>query len=185
MEPTTTSSYQTTPQTQPSLWSVGVKGGLYTGLVLIIFTLISYVAGLNTDPWFGNLFQLFSFVIGIYLTHKAFKEQGDGFMSYGQGLGLGAIVGLISSVLTAIFAIIYVNLIDDTIISSQLDEMRFQFEEQGLSDEQIDQAISMTEMMMGPIGMFFSIVFMSVLYAFILSLIVSAFTKRTDPTVEY
>lgn len=185
METTTTSSYQTTPQTQPSIWSVGLKGGLYTGLVLVIFTLISYVLSLNTDPWFTNLYQLFSFVIGIYLTHKAFKEQGNGYMGYGQGLGLGTIVGLISSLFTAIFAIIYVNLIDDTIITSQLDDLRYQFEEQGMSDAQIDQAMSMTEMMMGPVGMFFSIVFMSVLYAFILSLIVSAFTKRTDPTVEY
>lgn len=185
METTTTSSYETTPQTQPSVWSVGMKGGLYTGLVLVIFSLVTYLLDLGQNQALSTIFILVSFIIGIYLTHKAFKEQGNGYMSYGQGLGLGVVLGLISGALGAIFSIIYLNLIDDTMLQRQMDQARYQLEEQGMSDAQIDQAMSVSEMMTSPIAMFFITILTYLFFSFIIALIVSAFTKKTDPTVEY
>lgn len=185
MEPTTTSSYQTTPQTQPSVWSVGMKGGLYTGLVLVIFSLLTYLLDLTQTPGLSTIFLFVSFVVGVYLTHKAFKEQGNGFMSYGQGVGLGGVLGLISGALGALFSIVYLNLIDDTLLERQMDQARYQLEEQGMTDAQIDQAMSISQMMTSPIAMFFITILTYLFFAFIISLIVSAFTKKTDPTVEY
>lgn len=185
METTTTSTYETTPQTQPSAWSIGLKGGLYTGLVLVIFSLLGYILDWQSDPWYTNLTLVLSLIIGIYLTHKAFKEQGNGLMSYGQGLGIGTVVGLISGMLSAIFSIIYISFVDNSFVTNTLEKLRYQYEEQGLSDAQIEQALSWTEMVMSPVGMFISAVIGCIIYCFFFSLIISAFTKENDPSVEF
>jgi hypothetical protein len=54
-----------------------------------------------------------------------------------------------------------------------------------MSDQQIDQAMSYSEMFTSPIGIFLMTIVAYIFYGFIISLIVSAFTKNTDPTVEY
>lgn len=186
MEPTTTNtSYETTPQTQPGIWAVGAKGGLYTGLVLIIFALIGFLTGLQSNTAYTYIYPFLSFIIGIYLTHKAFKDQGDGYMSYGQGLGLGTVLGLVSGLLSGIFSVVYLTIIDDSLIKSQLDQARFQLEEQGMSDAEVDQFMSYSEMVASPLGIFLMSILSYIIYAFIISLIVSAFTKNTDPTLEY
>lgn len=182
---TTSSSYQTTHQVQPSIWAVGVKGGIYTGLVLIIFSLIIFLGGFFGDSTFSTISLLLSYTIGIYLTHKAFKDQGNGFMTYGQGLGLGAIVGLVSATLNAVFSFIYLTFIDDTLLSRQIEAVRIQLEERGMSDAEIDQAMQFSEMFMSPVGLLLIGILSGLFYGFIVALIVSAFTKNTDPTVEY
>ena len=182
---TTSSQYGIGPQPQAGVWPVGAKGGLYTGLILVIFSLLSYLFEMSRDSLAGSIFTIISFCIGIYLTHQAFKDQGNGFMSYGQGLGLGAVVGMVSGFLNAIFIVIYVSFIDNTIISQQMDQVRIGLENKGLSDAEIDQGMYFAEMMASPIVLFFSVIIGSILYAFVIALIISAFTKKTDPDFEY
>ena len=182
---TTTTSYETTPQIQPSVWAVGTKGGIYTGLVLIIISLIIFIGGWFGDSIAGNISSFISYVVGIYLTHKAFKEQGNGYMTYGQGLGLGSIVGLVAGALNAAFSAIYLTFIDDTLLQNQLEQGRIQLEERGMSDSEIEQALEMSEMFMSPVALFFFGLLGGLFFGFIVALIVSAFTKNTDPTIEY
>ncbi|WP_051049887.1 DUF4199 domain-containing protein [Nafulsella turpanensis] len=182
---TTTSTYETAPQTQPGVWSVGMKGGLYTGLVFIVFSLITFLAELQQDSGLSTIFMVISFIVGIYLTHKAFKDQGNGFMSYGQGLGLGVVLGLVSGIIGSLFSVIYMTFIDETIIARQMEIARIQLEEQGMSDAQIEQAMEISEMMMSPVALFFIGILTYIVVSFIVSLIVSAFTKNTDPSVEF
>ncbi len=182
---TTTSSYQATPHTQPSTWSVGVKGGIYTGLIFVIFTLLMYITELEALQKANTIFTLISLIIGIWLTHKAFKEQGNGFMSYAQGLGLGTILGLISGALNGFVALLYLSFIDTAFMERQAEKVIIQLEEQGMSDAQIDQTMQFMEYTMNPFAIFFMSMFLSMFFAFLVSLIVSAFTKNTDPSLEY
>lgn len=186
METTTSSSsYASGPKIQAGVWPVGAKGGLYTGLILVIFSLVSFFLEVSRDSLGGTIFTVISYCIGIYLTHKAFKAQGNGFMSYGQGLGLGTVVGMVSGFLNAIFVVIYLSFIDSNVISRQMDQMRIQLENKGLSDAEIDQGMYFAEMMASPIVLFFSVIVGSIFYAFIIALIISAITKKTDPDLEY
>ncbi len=170
---------------QPNIWAVGAKGGLYTGLILIIFSKIQFLFEISGDNLASSIFNVISFVIGIALTHKAFRDQGNGYMSYSQGLGLGTIVGLVSGTMNALFLVVYISLVDDTMISSQLAKARIEFENQGLTDAQVDQAMYYSEMMVSPPALFFLAVIGSIFYAFLLSLLISAFTKNTDPELEF
>lgn len=182
---TTTSSYQTTPHTQPSTWSVGVKGGIYTGLIFVIYSLLTFITEWEGFQEANTLFSLISLIIGIWLTHKAFKDQGNGYMSYAQGLGLGTILGLVAGAINGLVSLLYLSFIDTAYMERQTEKVIIQLEEQGLSDTQIDQTMQFMEYTMNPVSVFFMSILLSVIFAFLVSLIVSAFTKNSDPTLEY
>jgi hypothetical protein len=182
---TTTSSYQTTPQTQPSTWSVGVKGGIYTGLIFVIYSLLTFITEWEGFQEANTLFSLISLIIGIWLTHKAFKDQGNGYMSYAQGLGLGTILGLVAGAINGLVSLLYLSFIDTAYMERQTEKVIIQLEEQGLSDAQIDQTMQFMEYTMNPVSVFFMSILLSVIFAFLVSLIVSAFTKNSGPTLEY
>ena len=185
METTSTSTYQTTPQTQPSVWSMGVKGGIYTGLVFIIYTLLTYITEWEGFTSANTLFSLISLVIGIYLTHKAFKDQGNGFMGYGQGLGLGTVLGLIAGLLNGLVSALYISFIDTGYLERQVEKVMIGLEEQGMTDAQIDQTMQIMEYTMNPLAIFFMSIIVTAIFAFLVALVVSAFTKNTDPSTEY
>jgi len=170
--------------TSISVSKAGLNAGLIFGLILVLFSIIIYVTDLViTQTWISFL----SYVIiigGIIYGHNQFKKKGDGFMSYGQGLGIGTITSLIAGTLSSIFVLIYTKYIDTGFQSRQIEEQRRTFEENGLSDEQIDAALGMTEAFDNPILILVIGILGTVLIGFILSLIISAITKKTDPTLD-
>lgn len=176
-----------TNASQPSVWSIGAKGGLYTGLVLIILGLIVNILELQSlrEGWGSFLYSTISLGIGIFLTHKAYKEQGNGLMSYGQGLGIGTVLGIVAGVLSAIFSVVYLTYIDPELMDSIMDMQRIKMEEQGMSDAEIDQAMDMASNFQSPGMLFLFATLGTIFYAFLVSLIVSIFTKRNDPAMEY
>ncbi len=162
---------------------VSLKWGLYIGLVLIVWSLIIQMAGLVGNQPLSYVIYLF-IIAGIVLAHKEFKNEGDGFMSYSQGLGIGTLLSLVSGAISVVFSFIYVKFIDDSMLTIVKDLQVEKLEEQGLSDAQIDQAMSITEKFMVPEVMFPMALVAMVFFGFILSLIVSAFTKNVNPQAE-
>ncbi len=98
----------TTPVTTTS---VGIRYGLLTGLVSIIFSFLqlSFIEDPETPLRWLSLLIL---VGGIWLAHKQFKQLRGGFMAYGEGLGIGTIVAAVSGVLGGVFSYIYLTFID-------------------------------------------------------------------------
>jgi hypothetical protein len=131
----------------------------------------------------GNINYVF-LIVGIVLAHKAFKEGGDGYLSMGQGLGIGTLISLIGGALSGVFSYIYIKFIDDSMLTKIADMQIEKMEEQGLDDAQIEQAMKITGKLMSAEMMpVWSIVGM-LFFGFILSLIVSLFTKKANPTLE-
>jgi hypothetical protein len=161
----------------------GLKYGLITGLILVIYNLALYMTGLFTNDKMGWI--VYIILIGmVYLAHKAFKDSGDGFMSLGQGLGLGMLVLIVGGAISSVFSYIYMKFVDNTLIQQIVDATRMKMEEKGLDDEQIDQAMSMTEKMMTPEMMILFGMLGLIIIGFILVLIVSLFTKKNNPQAE-
>ncbi len=162
---------------------IGLRYGIIAGLVLIIYSLILQLLGMATNKALGYITYVFLIVI-VVLAHKAYKENGDGYMTLGQGLGIGMLISLISGVFSGIFSYIYLKFIDDSMIAQMMDMQIEAMEKQGLDDKTIEQAMEMTEKFMTPeliplfavIGMLF--------FGFIISLIVSLFTKKANPSLE-
>ncbi len=162
---------------------VAVKWGLIMGIISIVLFLAIYFGGLLGASWPGWISAVVMAGI-IYMAHKEFKELGDGYMSYGKGLGIGTLTSVISSAVSSIFTYVYVKFINSDYTTELLDITRYKMEDEGQSDEQIDMAMGIVEKFMTPEAMLGMGLFMGVLFGFIISLIVSAITKNNDPSLE-
>jgi len=163
-----------------SVGKIAMKWGLIAGVLFIALGMIYEFAGLSGESWVGwtNLIPL---AVLIFLAHKAFKDSGNGFMSYGQGLGTGTLLSLISSIVSGIFTYIYLSFVDDSMIKQIMDKTYQQWEEQGMSDAQIEQAEKFVTIMISPSGLVITGILFSVFFGFLISLIVSAITKNSEP----
>ncbi|RNI30330.1 DUF4199 domain-containing protein [Rufibacter immobilis] len=163
--------------------SVGVRYGIITGFISIIFSLILYVTGLHTNKAVTYIGMIIP-IAGIVLAYNYFKKENNGYMSYGQGLGIGTLLATVSGVLSSIFAYIYLKFIDPNIIEQIRNSSIEEMERNGMSDEQIEAATSMTEKFTTPEMMFIFGLIGAVFLGFIFSLIIAAIMKRNRPEFE-
>ncbi len=165
----------------PSL--IMLKWGAIGGLLSFIFTLITKFTGLEDDfsetlGWVSTIFTLIINVTILVLALREVREENDGFMSYSQGLGSSTLLGAIWGVVAGGFNYIYLQFIDQGVVQKQLDLARERLEDQGLTESQIEDAEKITKMMMGPGVQFVMVVLVTILFMFILGLIVSGVLKR-------
>ena len=167
-----------------TIGKVALKYGLILGLLSIVYFLVLSFAGVlgKTQVW-SYLGIIFTIAV-IYLAHKAFKEEGDGFMSYSQGLGIGTLICLYSSILSSIFTFVYISYVDDTMIQNIREKSIADLEARGMSPAQIDQTMGFSETFMSPGIMLIMGIVGGVLIGFIVSLIVSAITKNANPQMS-
>lgn len=165
----------------PSTARIALKYGVLIGLALIIYYLISQLAGLATSlsaGVIGFIIMVAMLTVGIIYAIREFKSQNEGFVSYGQGLGLGALSAAVAGLINGIFTYIYLSFIDDSAIKQQMDMQRTMLEERGMSDAEIDQAMASAATFTGPgMALAGSIILMLIL-GFILSLIIAAVMKK-------
>lgn len=167
MEPTTTT---------PSTAKIALKYGAITGLTLIVYQIILYMTQLDTV----TALSLLTFVIpivGIVLAIKEFREQNGNQLRYGQGLGVGSLVGAVTGILVAFFETIYLYYIDTSVLKRRIDYMVEKLERSNVSGEMIDKIVEGANQT-GPGQTFISNVFSYLIFGFIVSLIVAAVMKR-------
>jgi len=164
---------------------IAIKYGIIIGLVLIVYGMILQFLNLDMKimQTLGYVKYVF-LIVGIFLAHKAYKEGGDGYMSIGQGLGIGTLFGLIGGAISGVFSYVYIKFIDDSMLTKIMDFQIEKMEEKEFDDEQIEQAMNITGKLMSaelvPVWAILELVFMS----FIISLVISLFTKKANPTLE-
>ncbi len=164
---------------------IAIRYGVIIGLVFIVMGMIFQFLNLDMETYqiVGNINYAF-LAIGIVLAHKAFKEAGDGFMSLGQGLGIGTLISLIGGAMSGIFTYIYLKFIDDSMLEKIRDMQIEKMEEQGLDDDAIEKAMEITDKFMNAEMMPVWTIIGMLFFGFILSLIISLFTKKNNPTLE-
>ncbi len=129
-------------ENKPTVSQIAIRYGLILGLILIIISIIFEFLNLEFKTQQNLNYGSFIFVLAaIILAHKAFKEGGDGFMSLGQGIGIGTLLSVISGVISGIFTYVYLKFIDDSMLQEIKDLQIEGMEKQGMSDAQIEQAM--------------------------------------------
>ncbi len=97
-------------------------------------------------------------------------------MSYGQGLGIAMVVGIVSLILGGLFLYIYISFIDTSAFEAVWEKAAADMEANGQSQEQIDMGMEWGRKLFWPMyilgGAFGS---------FIVGLIVSIFTQKKAP----
>jgi accessory gene regulator protein AgrB len=155
--------------------SVGTKYGLISSLLSILFFLTLSVTGQNA---FDNSWSWIGIVISVtmvVLAHKKFMDSGNGFMSYGQGVGIAFWIALISVAISFVITFLYVAAIDTGAMDLFYEKQTEQMSRQGMADEQIDMAIGLMKSLFWPIYIFVGL-FLGVL----IGVIVSIFTQKKN-----
>lgn len=168
---------------QPSTARIALKWGAFLGLGLMAITLVMYLTDQTTNPVFSVL-TVIAMIACLVLAMRDFRSQNGGYMSYGEGLGTGALLSAVAGLLSAAFITFYNVFIDPTIQQRAFEQAREKLEEQGgLSDDQIDQMMEMSQKFQSPGFTFIAGVFGTLIMGFLLSLIVAAFIRRnkTNP----
>ncbi|MBX2967531.1 MAG: DUF4199 domain-containing protein [Cyclobacteriaceae bacterium] len=167
---------ENTTKELPTVRSVGIKYGLISALVSIVFFLILVLTGANAFDnkwnWIGLIFS----IVILVLAQKNFKDDGNGFMSYGQGVGIGFWVALISVLIGGVFTYVYSNIIDPATMDTFYQAQQQQMEDRNMPDDQIEVAVEWTKKLFWPMYAFFGVFF-----GVLLALIVTIFTQKKSP----
>lgn len=150
------------------------RNGFFTGLALVVLLTILYLAGTGTSSGLNNLSYLI-LAISLFLSARNFRDQlHGGFISYGRTLGYSVLVSLFAAILPAFFTFVLYKYIDTGAYEQLMLEMEEQYDQMGMTEQQIEMAMKGSN----PLFMAFGIVFGYTLVGFIFSLIISIFVKR-------
>jgi hypothetical protein len=164
------------PESTASTRSVGIKYGWISALIGIALFLVSVILGQNPFKGVWNWIGIGISVVILFVAHKNYKDSGEGFMSYGQGVIIGFWVTLVSTTLSLIVMYVYLTFIDTAPMELFYEEQQANLEEAGQSDEAIQVAMEWTRKLFWIIGA------VSALFGgMLMTLILSIFTQKKAP----
>lgn len=168
---------------KPSVMSVALKYGVIAGIISILVSLIRIIV-FESNPMENDWkISLLGGVIGIViivLAHQEYKQDGDGYMSYGKGFGIGFLTTLFSFILSTIFLFFYLFVIDPALYEDIWVKAEDQMRDQGQSEEAIELGLNIGRKMMWII-----VVLVGIFMSAILSAVVSIFTQKNNPEADF
>lgn len=171
---------------KPSTARIALKWGLILGIVSIIYTTIAFMTGLWKNNSLNFIVSSLISIGGLVLAIREFKSNNQNYLSIGQGTGLGTLVSVISGMLSVLWSnLIYVKFIDPTFQEKQIENIREQYEQMGMSDEIIEKSIERIQDWNGSgLSFLVAIIFIAIIGA-VLSLIISAIMRKNKPEIEF
>ena len=164
--------------------SVGIRYGIIMSAISIVYFLVLTFASVDMTSGIGRWSSIIFYIVVIYLAHKNFKDSGDSYMSYGQGMGITFWLSLISSVIYSIFFYVYIKFIDNSFVQAIKDKQIEEMQAKGMSDEQVDQAMSFAGAFMTPEAMLIFGLIGGIIFIVICGLIITIFTQNKNPQGE-
>ncbi len=165
-----------------SAFGPSIMSGIYLGIALIVYSLVMFLIEIDRE----SPIMYVSYVIlaiGLFWAIISFRDKHNGgFIDYKGAFSAGFFTGLFASILTGIFMFVYAQYIDPGLVDEILLNAEEQMLEQNpnMSDEQIDQALSITESMTSPVMMMVWGFVGNLIVSTILSLIIAIFAKREN-----
>ena len=173
-----------TPAPVATARSVGFRYGLIMAAISIAYFLILTFASVDMTSGIGRWSSIIFYVVVLYLAHKNFKDEGDGFMSYGQGMSITFWLALVSSVIYSIFFYVYIKFIDSSFVEAIKNKQIEEMQNRGMSDEQINQAMGFAGAFMTPEAMLIFGLVGGIIFIVVVGLLVSAITQKKNPQGE-
>ena len=176
-------------ENQTTTTRTALKWGVISGVISILISVGAKFMQKDSQPSMTMNTLISIVAIGftcliLTLAMNEFKKQNQGYLSYSQGLGIGALTGVIWGLLSGGFQLFYTKFIDDSELRIQISKMREQMESQNLPESQIDSMEQWMSIMQNPNFIFILTVFMGLVVGFILSLIIAAIVKKDKSVFE-
>ena len=156
--------------------------GLMLGLALVVIAVIMYVTGLQLKgvQWPMYVFYVL-FAVTIFYAISQYKKSNDNYLSVSEALKVGVLVAIISSLVYAVYGLIFNYIIDPEFMGQMIEATREKMlENPDMTEEMVEQSISMMEKFTNPlIGTAFWIA-LSAFFGLIWSLIAGLVMKNED-----
>ena len=107
---------------KPNMLKSVMNSGAITGALVIVFQLILYMTGQTASQSLGYIGILFVAFCIFFFTKKYRNEELGGFITYGQSVGYGILIGVFAGILLGFFIYIEMKYIDPSIMDNP--EMR-------------------------------------------------------------
>jgi MFS family permease len=149
--------------------------GFLTGLAMVILSVILYVVGLAFESW-SQWLSYIPFFIGLVLNAMNYAKANDNYVTYGNVWGSGIKASMIITLVVLAWGIISTFVFPE-MREKGMEMARERMAQKDMSDEQIDQALQMTQKYFLPF-MIAGVVFGTMIAGAILSAIAAAFPKK-------
>jgi hypothetical protein len=170
---------------QKSTFSPALQFGLLTGLVLIVFTLVLFLAGVGEKSPI-RFISLILYIGMLYWGMVNIRDrQLDGVMSYGKAFGTGFWIALFTAILVGIFTFFYFKYIDAGALARHLTEAENKIlaRNPNISDADLNKAMGFAKAFSSPIMSAIMALIWDVIIGTVLSLLIAIFAKREDKTI--
>ena len=169
---------------QTTIRQVITKFAIIYALAMIGFALVSYILE-QPNNWILNTLSIAANIAILFFGLKTRKNEIEsGNLTYGQGVGTGIGIVAIGAFILTVYTLIFNNFIDPEYMNAIMQKTKIDMMEKGMSDEQIEGAMKMTEKFKNPIFSSFMTYFGSLFFGTILTLIVAIFTKNNKSNSE-
>lgn len=157
---------------------VALKWGVITGLALIVYSTLLYTLGQMTNGWLTVIIYVI-IAVGLILGMREYRTLNGGYLNFGEGVGLGALLSAVAGLLSSAYTVLYSTLIDPGMQERVMEQMREQLENQGMSDEQIEQAVGIAQTFQSPGLQFIIGIFGTIFIGVVFSLVIAAILRQS------
>ena len=156
------------------MFSFAAKYGGIGAAITIIMTLLTFMLDVQLPSWIG-----IGVMLGVLIWGQlAYRKSSELGISYGETFGLGILILLVLAVLSSVYTALHWGLIDPEMGARVLAQGEEALRQQGISGAQLDSAMDVQKMMMGPIITPIIGLFTSMLMGTVMALITSIFTRK-------
>ena len=169
-----------------------MKWGLIMGGIYCIITFVSYYLGNfqpeNAEAPAAKVMAYGMYAVMIFLLVVGMQQHRDndlgGYMTYGRGLGFGALTGLFYGIVAAILLlIVYTWLVPadyfDRVMEIAMEKAREKNPD--MTEEQMQMGMKVAKFFMNPPILAITALITGVVSCFFFSLLVSALVKKSNP----
>lgn len=166
---------------------LALRYGLLTALALFVVGLILQFSGLvdaatRKGTGLSSVITLAILFGGIFIALGEYKKESGNSLTFGKALGFGTWTSLVIALAGALLYLLQVTLIDPGMIETIREMAELQFEEQGLSGSDLEQAMSIMKITTGPVVLTISAAIFQFIMAFIMALIAAAIKQNAKST---
>ncbi len=160
-----------------TFWRTAMIYGLYVGIFFTLYSVILYVTGQTQNKSLAFIaYPLY--VVAIVLAQINYRNREmNGSLTYSQGVGFGIAVMFFSGMILTLYTLILFK-IDPSLIDLIKADAEEKYMSSGMSEDQVEAAMSVASKMMTPGWMAIMGLLGSVISGLLISLVTSIFVKR-------
>lgn len=167
-----------------SVRKIAMNYGLLLALATIGLSVVVYALGMHLDQaWWQSTLNLVFMLAAIIYGLKAFKADGDGFLTISEALKTGLAIALVAGIIGSLFTYLFVTLIETDFIPQLIEKTQEDMitENPEMTEEQLQMSMGMVEKFLTPWFMSVMGLISSLFFGFLISLLGGLVLKQNRP----